>query len=398
VFKPKRASRFGVEAYNIVKIMNKVVTDSVDERQVDSRADMAVFERKLKEYKAAIDADIAGYCKQVQKRTLQDFGANSRVAVDAYTAILGRGGKRIRGALTMLGYEMSGGRDRAMILQAARAIEMIHAYILIIDDINDRSLVRRGGSSAHMILADYHRAHNLSDESQHFGESIAMNAALIGSHAAQMLIANLDGDPQLKLNALSVLNRSMVVTAHGQFNDMFNEVSADVSQRDVDRVLEWKTAHYTFLNPLHFGMILAGADCHATDAITTYAMRAGRAFQISDDIVGTFGQEFESGKSPLDDIREGKRTLLSVYALEHTTNGNKNFLIQMLGNHKLTQAEFARCKDILVESGALDYAKSAAAKHVEVAVKSLKSQQNMWSPEGVQFLSGLAEYLLVRHS
>lgn len=360
------------------------------------RLDATTFQTKLKVYKDAIDADIASYVKQIEKSTLQNFGANSRTAVGTYTAILSRGGKRIRGALTMLGYEMSGGKNNAMILQAARAIEMIHAYILITDDINDRSLVRRGGPAAHVILADYHRLHNLSDDSQHFGESIAMNAALVGNHAAQMLIANLDADPQLKLNALSVLNRSMVITAHGQFNDMFNEVSAQVSQRDVDRVLEWKTAHYTFLNPLHFGMILAGADCHATDAITDYAMHAGRAFQISDDIVGTFGQEFESGKSPLDDIREGKRTLLSVYALEHTTNGNKNFLIQMLGNHSLTQAEFLRCKDILVESGALDYARNAAKKHINYAVRSLEREHERWSAEGIQFLSGLATYLLAR--
>lgn len=354
--------------------------------------------KKLREYKQLIDEDIKSYTKTVQKSTLQRFGAHSHVAVDAYLEILGRGGKRIRGALAMLGYEMCGGKDTNMILTAARAVEMIHAYILIIDDINDRSPTRRGGPTAHIMMADYHKKHNLAGDSHHFGESIAMNAALVGNHAAQMTLANLQVDQDLLLRAISVINFGMITTAHGQFNDIFNEVSADVSEREVKNVLEWKTAHYTFLNPLTFGMVLAGAECRQTDAIADYCLNAGLAFQITDDILGTFGEEFESGKSPLDDIREGKRTLLTVYALEHVSKADKNFLIQMLGNEKLTQAEFKRCKEILVDCGALTHAQTEAKKHIDRAVESLGKHQNLWSDEGTAFLDGLAHFLLNRHA
>ncbi|MDB5163391.1 MAG: Polyprenyl synthetase [Candidatus Saccharibacteria bacterium] len=357
-----------------------------------------VFKTKLLTYKQAIDADIAHYAKEVRTNAAHNFGARSRIATDAYLSILERGGKRIRGALTMLGYEMSGGKDQRMILKAARAIEMIHAYILIIDDINDRSPVRRGGPTAHYLLADYYKRQNLGDDAQHFGESIAMNAALMGNHAAQMILANLEADNQLVLNAISIINRSMVITAHGQFNDIFNEVLVDVREEDVNKVDEWKTAHYSFLNPLHVGMVLAGADCHATDGITNYAMQAGKAYQITDDILGTFGEEFESGKSPLDDLREGKRTILTVYALEHARQSDKNFLIQMLGNHNLSPVEFQRCKDILVDSGALTHAQDLARTYVEQAIASLRQQKQGWSKDGTQFLIGLAEYLLSRTS
>lgn len=363
-----------------------------------SAADTEIFRAKLTTYKTLLDADIAAYCKQVQKSTLQNYGAHARLGIDAYISILERGAKRIRGALTMLGYEMSGGRDADMILQAARAVEMVQAYILVVDDFQDRSDTRRGGPSAHKILADYHSQHRLTGEAQHFGESLAINAALAGNHAAQMILANLETEADLRLKAISIFNRTLLTTAHGQTSDIMNEVVGEVSEADVDRVLEWKTAHYTILNPLHIGMVLAGADCHATDAITDYAMHAGRAFQITDDILGTFGEEFESGKSPLDDTREGKRTLLTVYALQHVDNGNKNFLLQMLGNRSLTQAQFVRCKDILLESGALAYAQDVAAQHVESALKALEKEQNRWSAEGVQFLRGLAQYLLVRRS
>ncbi|HTE57462.1 MAG TPA: polyprenyl synthetase family protein [Verrucomicrobiae bacterium] len=362
-----------------------------------AKSDKKVFATKLSAYKKLLDADIAAYTKTVEKSTLQQYGSQARLATDAYLSLLGRGGKRIRGALTMVGYEMSGGRDQKMIVQAARAIEMMHAYILIIDDIQDRSLTRRGGPTAHMQLADYHRKHQLADDPDHFGISLALNSALLAGHMANTILANLPGATEnARLKAVSIMNDTMATTAHGQTNDIMNEVVDTVDLQQVDDVLKWKTAHYTFLNPLYIGMVLAGAGDDATDAITDYAMSAGRAFQITDDILGVFGTEFDSGKSPLDDIREGKRTVLTVYALEHTQNANKNFLIHMLGNQKLTPAEFRRCKDILVDCGALVYAKEVAADHVQAALVALDAVRG--SAEGKRFLRGLAEYLLVRTS
>lgn len=227
-----------------------------------------------------------------------------------------------------------------------------------------------------------------------------MNAALLGNHAAQMLLTILDVDPKLRSIAIGTINQGMITTAHGQFNDIFNEVSGEVTERDVQNVLEWKTAYYTFLNPLTFGMVLAGAKIPMTDAVRDYSLNAGRAFQVTDDILGTFGQEFESGKSPLDDIREGKRTLLTIYALEHAEQADKNFLIQMLGNANLSQSEFNRCKAILVESGALDYADKQAQEAIHAAIASLDEQAKagVWSAEDTKFLRGLAEALIHRRT
>jgi geranylgeranyl diphosphate synthase, type I len=193
-----------------------------------------------------------------------------------------------------------------------------------------------------------------------------------------------------------VLNYAMVTTVHGQFNDIFNEVSDTTSEQDVFNVMEWKTAHYTFLNPLTFGMVLAGADCGPTDAIAPYALNAGMAFQITDDILGTFGTEFESGKSPLDDMREGKRTLLIVHALKHASAADKTFLLRQVGNPKLTQADFKRCKEIIVSSGALEFAQNHAKKYIDQALRSLENTNQLWSEEGRRFLAGLAESLLSR--
>lgn len=366
--------------------------------KADTRTDVQLFKTRLGEYKHLIDADIEAYSAGLRKRTLQDYGASARLITDSYLDILARGGKRIRGSLTMLGYEMCGGTDTKMVLQAARAVEMIHAYLLIMDDIQDRGLTRRGGPTVPVMLAGHHTRHHLAGDAKHFGVAMALNAMGIGNHAAQEIMAGLDAPEGRRLEVLSILNRSIIITAHGQTNDIMNEVVAHVDEADIERVLEWKTAHYTFLNPLHIGMVLAGADKDTLKAIEGYALHAGKAFQITDDILGVFGSEFESGKSPMDDIREGKRTVLSTYALEHAPNGNKNFLLQMLGNTGLTPAEFERCKDIMVETGALKHAQDRAEVHVKQAVAALERTKTPWSHDGARFLRGLSFYLLDRNS
>lgn len=358
----------------------------------------AGFAEKLQIYKQAIDADIGTYSTALQHRTLQDYGVHARLGVDTFLDILERGGKRIRGSLVLLGYEMSGGTDARMIIQAARAVEMLHAYILIIDDIQDRSILRRGGPTAHVALADYHKAHRLADNAEHFGVALALNAALSGAHEAQLLFAGLNIDDQLKLAAIRYMNEAMRITAHGQTYDIMNEVVAEVKDADIERVMEWKTAHYTFLNPLQIGMVLAGVPKVEQQWVHDYAMHAGIAFQITDDILGTFGTNFENGKNPYDDMREGKMTILVAHTLKHAQSEDKSFLLQMLGNHALTPAEFERCKSIMQQAGTLEYARNQAAQHIQAAIDGLAAASPTWPAEGIAFLEGLARYIVARQT
>ncbi len=346
---------------------------------------------KLAEYKQAIDADIASYAAYLRTATATAHGQQVLEAeVEIFLDLLSRGGKRIRGALVMAGYQMCGGTNLAMITQAARAIEMLHAYMLIIDDVQDRSSLRRGKPSAHKLIETYHAKRKFKGDAAHTGISLALNAAIAGAHGAQIVLANLDADPQLRLNAISITNRTMIITAHGQTLDIINELVDQPSQADIERVLEWKTALYTVINPLHVGMVLAGADCHATDAITPYATHAGKAFQITDDILGIFGDEKDLGKTPGDDIREGKGTLLVLYALKHAKPADRDFLKKCLGNPKLATRDFERCKQVIMDSGALAYAQKQAGQHLDQALAALDKAQNLWSQQGTEFLKGIA--------
>lgn len=351
------------------------------------------FLLKLAHYKQLIDGDIAEYGESFLAETCEAFGPRSAVAADAFVQILNRGGKRIRGALLMAAYELAGGTDQAAVVMAARAVEMMHAYILMIDDIQDKSEVRRGGPSAHILLKKQHEAESLSGDAAHYGISLALNGALIGAHQAQTVLCRLPVTSEVRLEMLEVMNTTMTITAHGQTNDIYNEVLPRVSQREIVNVLNWKTAQYTFVSPLKMGVILAGGNLEKYQAVFSYGEAAGFAFQITDDIIGVFGDQKQTGKSAMDDVKEGKRTLLSVYAIEHADEVGARFLEQQLGNENIDQEEFEQVKEIIRNSGALAYAENKADDYIQQARQSLAELQEADHKEVISFLEGLAEAL-----
>jgi geranylgeranyl pyrophosphate synthase len=256
--------------------------------------------------------------------------------------------------------------------------------------------MRRNFPTVHEALADFHRKNHLRGDAAHTGISLALNAALSGGHAAQIILAGLRADAELRLKVIGIVNHTMVTTAHGQTADIMNELAENVARYDVERALEWKTAHYTILNPLCVGMVLAGAGCEDTDAIRQYALHTGKAFQITDDIMGVFGTDEQTGKSVMDDIREGKRTLISLYAIEHAVGADRALLLSCLGNDALTRDEFEQCQQIIIKTGALDNSRKLAAKHAQLALDALDNNKGRWSTEGMDFLRNLARGLLNR--
>lgn len=348
------------------------------------------FQSKLSEYKKLIDDEILAHSEHINSRTLQIYGQNSILASQVYTNILNRGGKRLRGALTIVGYQMCGGKDMKMIVKAAMAIEMMHAYILMIDDIQDRSTLRRGGPSAHKLFEKIHTEQNWSGNAEHTSLSLTLNAALNGLHSAGLVFGMLDVAPELRVKALNIMNHTMNVTLHGQTNDIVNQVSSNVSEEMVDNVLQWKTAHYTFLNPIHMGMVLAGAGCEDTNAITEYALNAGKAFQIKDDLLIV---SRDKSKNAIDDIREGKRTILVQYSLKNASSKDREFLLESLGNDRLTNSDFKRCQEILVKSGAVKYAQARLDSLIDKANSSLNEHKDLWSHSSVCFLKELSSLL-----
>lgn len=359
---------------------------------------MTVFKEKLAGYKSIIDDDIKSYSEAITIQTREQFGEYSAQSMGVFCDVLARGGKRIRGALTMLAYEMYGGKNDAVAIEAARIMELLQTYLLVVDDVYDRSKTRRGSPSAHVMLEKFHIDKHWKDNSHHFGESIAFNSGLIGCHLSMTLVSELGVDADTRIKALILLNQNLKITAEGQANDIYNEVIQTTDKMRVENVLVWKTAYYTFVNPLQFGAILAGASDDELKKIREFSLFAGRTFQITDDILGTFGSEFESGKSPMDDMREGKRTLLTVHALQNTSIDNANFLEKVLGKHNLTNNEFTRAKNTILEAGSLSFANNEAMASAKNAVSCINKFWAVKFTRQAEFLEALIFYLLDRKS
>jgi geranylgeranyl diphosphate synthase, type I len=354
------------------------------------------FLSTLGRYQTAIDMDIAEYCRVTEAEVANEFGEYPLESVKLFTSLLSRGGKRLRGALVMHSYYMFGGTDEKVALKAARVLEMLQTYMLMMDDIQDRSDMRRGGPAAHILMRDYHAAHHFAADSDHFGVSIALCALGFGFHSAMVQLADIDVSADLIVKAMKSANQNYAITGHGQVLDIFNEVVRSVEEKTIYNVLEWKSAYYTFVSPLHFGAILAGVSNGRLDILKDYGLRAGKVFQITDDIIGIFSDEAEAGKSPMDDIKEGKRTILSTKALASTSGEDKDFFVSMLGNQYITEDDFDRCREIVRSCGALDYAGQCAQNEAESARSVLQVGLGDVSKEHIDFLYDILDYMIER--
>lgn len=155
---------------------------------------------------------------------LQDHAAER--SDGAYTTRLRANPEHLQGELVLLGYDLCGGTDTMMIIRAAQAIEMLHAAVACLDAGEDEAQARQA------------------------------------LHQAEIILANLDTDPENKIKVLSITNRTLMLMARAK------ALPGD------EQVTYWRATEAA-LNPLHVGMVLAGADCRATDAVTTVALAFG---------------------------------------------------------------------------------------------------------------------------
>ncbi len=348
---------------------------------------------KLAEYKHQIDQDIKKLAKNVLYQYEDD--QKSLLTLKPFLDLLLAGGKRIRGSLVLAGYEMAGGLDKKLAYAYAQAVEMMHAYILMIDDIQDRSATRRGRPTAHVGLQDWHVKSQLLKDSGHFGISVALNSALSGAHLAQSVMLDaMDPKSPEAIKAASLINQTMLDTAIGQTGDILNEVDPNVSLQDVMDVIDRKTAIYTFTTPLKVGLYLAGVSSSQAEVVDAYCRNLGRAFQLGDDILGIFGDSKQTGKPSGDDIREGKITLLTYLALQADNSDN---LRKILSQQNPTAKDIDQARKIIISTGALTKVKKDVGNYIDAAQKDLtKINSEFSNKDAVDLLSSLASSLSER--
>ncbi len=142
--------------------------------------------------------------------------------------------------------------------------------------------------------------------------------------------------------------------------------------------------------PLHIGALLGGAAPPLLRELSSYAMPLGEAFQLRDDLLGVFGDPQVTGKSHLEDLREGKHTLLIALALRNASPAHVSLLRRLLGNPHLTEAEAAQVRSILTVTGARTHIETVINQRREQALDLLTAPRAI-HPDAHQALRQLAD-------
>lgn len=349
----------------------------------------AALQEAMKD-RALIEDDLRQFSTMWQ----QQYAAGPVDMIAAYCSILLRGGKRLRGILALQSYYAHGGSDQTVALGAARVLELLHAYLLVIDDVADNSHIRRGGPSAHHLIEAEMKDTHLHVDAKHYAELQAINAALAAQHVANLELMKLPIQRDALVRALMSLHTTINQTCMGQIEDMYNETTNVVFNEDgIESTLTKKTAHYTVLGPLELGACLAGASL--CEPLKQYSLALGCAFQIFDDIISTFDDEQESGKDKNDDIREGKMTLLRYYAEAHADKQDQEILRAAFGNHEADDEICDQVREIMRSTGTRTRAEERAMQYISSASYALNRVDYL--PETfMSFLRELSDYVAKR--
>lgn len=350
-------------------------------------------EARLGAYKNAVNTELEVFFNEAPDLlgfALTGSAQNAFEKVREYTL---RPGKRIRGALACMAYDFKAGTSLGKPgLRAAVAMELAQSYLLIIDDVMDRSALRRGLPTVHML---YRAEQDGVEDVQHLADMQAINAGLIAQHLMNLALASAGESKEVAL-ASRLLHKHLAATGFGQIEDMHQETVTDAPESDIIRKYELKCGYYTFVCPLQVGLALGGESDEALlGDSTNFGLKAGVAFQLVDDVLGVFGVSAETGKSQADDIEEGKYTVLVQHALEKAGQKDQEYLKNMLGSKNVTSKDMLEIQNVFERSGAKNYVINLAEKYKNEALE-LVSRGKYWNQECKSTLSYVIIYATER--
>lgn len=286
----------------------------------------------------------------------------------------GRSGKRVRPVLCLLSSEGCRGSWQQA-LPAAAAVELLHNFSLIHDDVEDQDETRRGRSTVWSI----------------WGEAQAINAGDTLFAASQLALLRLQGKgvpASTVVEAARLFNETCVALTGGQHLDIEFENRDDVTVKDYLTMIEGKTATLVS-SSCGLGALIAGAPAAQREHLQAFGRHAGLAFQMLDDILGIWGDSRTTGKPVGADIVRRKKTLPLLHCLERS----QDLRVLMLQD-TLSETDVRRAKDMLERTGSREYAQQLARRHHEAALNALE-RANLREAAG-EALRELAQKLLSR--
>ena len=310
-------------------------------------------------------------------RDLSEISAELTPVSAEITSFLATG-KRFRPLFAYAGYLAAGGQnDGAQLknmLKAATSLELLQACALIHDDLMDGSDMRRGAPAVHRYFENYHLEKSMRGDKAQFGLSAAI---LLGDFAliwADKLI-NESGLSDEQLRRLLPLNDLMrIELIAGQYLDVRESAATTSSVERALKVARYKSGKYTIERPLHFGALIAGSSDETNSALTNFGIPLGEAFQLRDDLLGVFGDPETTGKPAGDDLREGKRTVLTALAIENFSAQQADIFNAHYGKLNITTEQISELRDIITEVGAPQKVEALIEDLTSSALQALKSE------------------------
>ncbi len=270
---------------------------------------------------------------------------------------LSMGGKRIRPKMVLAACGMCGG-EVFEATQAALAVETLHNFTLIHDDIMDNADKRRGFETVHLkwdlstaILSGDALFAVSSDLLSYYGENDSYSKA-----------------QYFRLNKI-FLDATRIV-CEGQARDLDFENRTDVNLDEYLLMIEQKTAAL-LKAAMQMGGIVAGANAHQIEELGKLGLKAGLAFQIQDDLLDAIGNPETFGKKPGGDIAEGKKTYLSILAMKLADTDDQKLLAEILESGTTSELDIAHVIDIYEKTGVIELAKKEIHRLYDEAFKSL---------------------------
>ena len=298
------------------------------------------------------------------------------------------GGKRLRPAFCHWAFVGAGGDpDDPVVTDAGAALELLHTFALVHDDIMDGSATRRGTDTIHVQFEADHAMAGWRGEPRRFGEGVAILVGDLSFVYADQLLA---GAPPA---AQEVFTELRVEVNVGQYLDLLGTARGRVDEPTARRISRFKSGKYTVERPLHLGAALAGRLDDLAAPLSAYGLPLGEAFQLRDDLLGVFGDGEVTGKPVGEDLREGKPTLLYAVAAERASRADAAVLARY-GAPGLDDDDVAALQDVLLTSGAVEAVETDIDRLVAEAVQALDGAD--FRPEAREALVELASFVAGR--
>ena len=260
------------------------------------------------------------------------------------------GGKALRPALAVVSAEAAGGTGDDGV-PGAIAVELVHNFSLLHDDIMDRDVQRRGRPTGWTVFGD--------------GQSILAGTAMLTLAVQVMHDAGAGG-----LRALPCLTAAVQRLVEGQSDDLFFEASPNVDLAACLHMEAGKTAALIAC-AASIGALTVGAPPSVVDGLACFGYELGIAFQLVDDVLGIIGDPTVTGKSSSSDVRARKRSAPVVAALASGTPQAGELSVLLSGVHELTEDEVARATNAIIDGAGIEWAVSEADARLACALAQL---------------------------